>query len=320
MDTPARPPATVLLDLDGTLIDSAPGILGSLAAAFAELGIPLPDGGLPRTLLGPPLYRSLPPLVGADRAPEMLAAYRRIYSEVGVRECLPFDGIEALLHDLAAAGATLAVATSKAEVYANKIVEHRGWTDLFATVCGDTLDADRPTKADVVGEALRRLGNPADVIMVGDRLHDVEGARAHGLGCLGAGWGYAAPGELEEAGALAVYPDPAGLGARALHGAGTARERYVRRVGALGVDQDVKRVGASAAGSSGTSGGTAVPVITAAASADSAGAVSMPDPPCPATNQKPGMLRQGADDRGPVRDERPQPRPARHDRAQAPAG
>ncbi len=123
MDTPARPPATVLLDLDGTLIDSAPGILGSLAAAFAELGIPLPDGGLPRTLLGPPLYRSLPPLVGADRAPEMLAAYRRIYSEVGVRECLPFDGIEALLHDLAAAGATLAVATSKAEVYANKIVE-----------------------------------------------------------------------------------------------------------------------------------------------------------------------------------------------------
>ena len=220
MDTPDRPPATILLDLDGTLIDSAPGILGSLAAAFAELGIPLPDGGLPRTLLGPPLYRSLPPLVGADRAPDMLATYRRIYSEVGVRECLPFDGIEALLHDLTAAGATLAVATSKAEVYANKIVGYRGWTDLFATVCGDTLDAERPTKADVVGEALRRLGNPTDVIMVGDRLHDVEGARVHGLGCLGAGWGYAAPGELEEAGALAVYPDPGSLGA-ALQGAGT---------------------------------------------------------------------------------------------------
>ena len=220
MDTPDRPPGTILLDLDGTLIDSAPGILGSLAAAFAELGIPLPDGGLPRTLLGPPLDRSLPPLVGADRAPDMLAAYRRIYSVVGVRECLPFDGIEALLHDLSAAGATLAVATSKAEVYANKIAGYRGWTDLFATVCGDTLDAERPTKADVVGEALRRLGNPTDVIMVGEPLHDVEGARVHGLGCLGAGWGYAAPGELEEAGALAVYPDPGSLGA-ALHGAGT---------------------------------------------------------------------------------------------------
>ena len=212
MDTPARP-ATVLLDLDGTLIDSAPGILGSLAAAFAELGIPLPDGGLPRTLLGPPLYRSLPALVGAERAPHVLAAYRRIYGEAGIRECVPFDGIEALLRDLAAEGVTLAVATSKAQIYAEKIIEYRGWTDLFATVGGDTLDAARPTKADVVGEVLHRLGGPAGAIMVGDRLHDVEGARAHGLECLGVGWGYAAPGELEEAGALAVYPDPAALSA-----------------------------------------------------------------------------------------------------------
>jgi phosphoglycolate phosphatase len=213
VDSSPRPPATVLLDLDGTLIDSAPGILGSLGAAFAELGIPLPDGGLPHTLLGPPLYRSLPALVGADRAPEVLAAYRRIYADVGIRECLPFDGIDALLRELAGAGVTLAVATSKAQVYAEKIVEYRGWTELFATVGGDTLDAARPTKADVVGEVLRRLGGPKDAIMVGDRLHDVEGARVHGLDCLGVGWGYAAPGELEEAGALAVYPDPAALGA-----------------------------------------------------------------------------------------------------------
>ena len=212
MDTPARPPATVLLDLDGTLIDSAPGILGSLTAAFAELGIPLPDGGLPRTLLGPPLYRSLPQLVGADLAPRVLAAYRRIYGEAGIRECVPFDGIEPLLRDLAGDRVTLAVATSKAQVYAEKIIEHRGWTELFATVCGDTLDAARPTKADVVGEALRRLGGPTDAIMVGDRLHDVEGARTHGLDCLGVGWGYAAPAELEEAGAVAVLPDPEALG------------------------------------------------------------------------------------------------------------
>ena len=213
MDTPARPPATVLLDLDGTLIDSAPGILGSLAAAFAELDIPLPAGGLPRTLLGPPLYRSLPTLVGDDRTPPLLAAYRRIYGDTGIRECVPFDGIDDLLRDLAGDGVTLAVATSKAQVYAEKIVEYRGWTELFATVCGDTLDAARPTKADVVGEALRRLGGPTDAVMVGDRLHDVEGSRTHGLDCLGVGWGYAAPGELEEAGAVAVCPDPAALGA-----------------------------------------------------------------------------------------------------------
>jgi phosphoglycolate phosphatase len=143
----------------------------------------------------------------------VLAAYRRIYADAGIRECLPFDGIDTLLRELAGAGVTLAVATSKAQVYAEKIVEYRGWTELFATVGGDTLDAARPTKADVVGEVLRRLGGPTDAIMVGDRLHDVDGARVHGLGCLGVGWGYAAPGELEEAGALAVYPDPATLGA-----------------------------------------------------------------------------------------------------------
>jgi phosphoglycolate phosphatase len=200
----------VLLDLDGTLVDSAPGILGSLTAAFAELGIPLPDRGLPRTLLGPPLYVSLPSMVG-DAAPALLATYRRIYGEVGLRQSPPFDGIDALLRELTDADVRMAVATSKAQVYAERIVEYRGWTDLFATVCGDTLDGARPTKADVVGEALRRLGPSTATLMVGDRLHDVVGARAHGLDCLGAGWGYAAPGELDEAGAVAVYGEVADL-------------------------------------------------------------------------------------------------------------
>ena len=205
-------PDTVLLDLDGTLVDSAPGILGSLRQAFAELDLPLPDGGLPRTLLGPPLYVSLPSLVGAERAPQLLATYRRIYADQGLSDSAPFAGIDALLRDLAAAGVTTAVATSKAQVYAERIVAERGWTDLFATVGGDTLDGDRPTKADVVGEVLRRLGRPdgaipGGVVMVGDRSHDVVGARKHGLDCLGAGWGYAAPGELQEAGAVAVYAE-----------------------------------------------------------------------------------------------------------------
>ena len=196
---------TVLLDLDGTLVDSAPGILGSLREAFAELDVPLPPGGLPHTLLGPPLYVSLPALVGEEVTPTLLATYRRIYGERGLLECTPFAGVDALLGALAQAGVPMAVATSKAEVYAERIVAHRGWTDLFATVCGDTLDGQRPTKADVVGEALRRLGEPGSAVMVGDRLHDVVGARKHGIDCLGAGWGYAAPGELEEAGAIAVY-------------------------------------------------------------------------------------------------------------------
>jgi phosphoglycolate phosphatase len=209
-------PRTVLLDLDGTLVDSAPGILGSLRKAFAELDVPLPPGGLPHTLLGPPLYVSLPGLVGDAITPDLLATYRRIYGDGGLLDSEPFDGVDALLRELADAGVTTAVATSKAQVYAERIVAHRGWSDVFATVCGDTLDAQRPTKAAVVGEALRRLGNPRAAVMVGDRLHDVAGAREHGLDCLGAGWGYAAPGELEEAGAVAVYATVADLRAALL--------------------------------------------------------------------------------------------------------
>jgi phosphoglycolate phosphatase len=217
-DPAPRDPAhdTLLLDLDGTLVDSAPGILGSLREAFTELDIPLPPDGLPHTLLGPPLYVSLPGLVGADLAPALLATYRRIYGERGLLVSPPFDGIDALLRALVDAGVTMAVATSKAEVYAERIVADRGWTGVFATVCGDTLDGRRPTKADVVGEALRRLGDPAAAVMVGDRLHDVVGAGKHGISCLGAGWGYAAPGELEEAGALAVYAGVADLRAALL--------------------------------------------------------------------------------------------------------
>ena len=215
-DAEVTAPGTVLLDLDGTLVDSAPGILGSLREAFAELDVPLPPDGLPHTLLGPPLYVSLPALVGDDLTPELLAAYRRIYGERGLLESAPFAGVDALLRALVDAGVTTAVATSKAQVYAERIVAHRGWTDVFATVCGDTLDRQRPTKADVVGEALRRLGHPGAAVMVGDRLHDVVGARAHGLDCLGAGWGYAAPGELEEAGAVAVYATVDDLGAALL--------------------------------------------------------------------------------------------------------
>jgi phosphoglycolate phosphatase len=213
---------TLLLDLDGTLVDSAAGILGSLRAAFDELGLPVPEGGFSHELLGPPLYVTLPGIVGEAATPAVVAVYRRIYGDGGLEESPAFPGVDALLRDLADSGVRLAVATSKAQVYAERIVALRGWTDLFATVCGDTLDRERPTKAAVVGEALRRLGaGPDATVMVGDRSHDVLGARTHGLGCLGAAWGYAAAGELEEAGALAVYPDVPALAA-ALQGAVTS--------------------------------------------------------------------------------------------------
>lgn len=198
----------VLLDLDGTLLDSAPGILGSLRRALDEVGIEVLDGALGTHLLGPPLYRSLPSIVGEAGTAAVLPVYRRIYGDGGYSEGTPYPGVEDLLHALAGAGVTMALATSKAEPFARSILAQHGWTDLFTEIVGDTMTGDRPTKASVVGEALRRLGHPtgADLpVMVGDRVHDVEGSAEHGLRCLGVGWGYALPGELEAAGVERVF-------------------------------------------------------------------------------------------------------------------
>ena len=216
--------STMLFDLDGTLSNSAPGILGSLRKSFADVGLPWIGDDAGRSLLGPPFYESLPPFVGTERLPDIIARYREHY-ETGKYDTELYDGIPSLLGAVADRGVTLAVATSKPEGHAVPILDHLGLLDRFATVGGDTFEAERPTKADVVSEVLRRLRHPdpASVLMVGDRSHDVEGAAANGLRCLGAGWGYGSPGELS--GAVEVFDRAADLQAaldRLLAGADAA--------------------------------------------------------------------------------------------------
>jgi len=203
----------VLLDLDGTLSDSAPGILDSLRLAFDEVGVPWVDQATARSLLGPPFWHSLPPLVGADKVDQVVAIYRRHYWDWAMLRTTCYPGVAELLAGLADRGLRLAVATSKAEPQAVRIVEHLGLADYFETVCGDTLDGRRDSKALVVGEALRRLGgpDPDQVLMVGDRSHDVLGAAAHGIGCAGALWGYGSRAELAAAGAVELCRTPAEL-------------------------------------------------------------------------------------------------------------
>jgi phosphoglycolate phosphatase len=207
-------PSVVLLDLDGTLSDSAPGILASLRHAFAVNGIAPLDPQTERSLLGPPFYESLPPLL-PDPAdlPAVIEAYRERYAAGGMYDTAVYDGVPEVLAAASAAGIRLAVATSKPEYFAVPIVERLGLSDRFETVGGDNLDGSLPSKALVIDKVLDRLGRPAPdtVVMVGDRRHDVLGAREHGIACVGAGWGYAAPGELEAAGATAVCGRPADL-------------------------------------------------------------------------------------------------------------
>ena len=200
----------VLLDLDGTLMDSAPGITASAAHAFRALGLPVPDAATLRSFVGPPITESFPAHgVPAERVAEAILAYREQFTATGMWDNAVFEGIPAQLERLRAAGCTLVVATSKPEVFAVPIADRFGITPLVDGVFGAPLD-EHGTKADVIAKALATLGRTADdgpALMVGDREHDVEGGREHGIDCLGVGWGYAGPGELVAAGAVAVIDD-----------------------------------------------------------------------------------------------------------------
>jgi phosphoglycolate phosphatase len=204
----------VLFDLDGTLSDSAPGILAALRHAFVVNDLPPLDAQTERLLLGPPFYESLPPLIGGEeRLPAVLGAYRERYGSGGMFDCATYGGIHAVLAAAHGSGLQLAVATSKPEHYAGPIVEHLGLAQFFVTVGGDELDGSLRTKALVIDKVLDRLGrpDPAEVLMVGDRAHDVLGAREHGIACVGAGWGYGQPDELARAGAEPVCAAPVDL-------------------------------------------------------------------------------------------------------------
>jgi phosphoglycolate phosphatase len=201
----------VLFDLDGTLVDSTPGIWASVRVAAAELGLPEPTPGQLRSMVGPPLEDGfagafgLPP---ADVA-RAVAAYRAYYGAGALLDADVYPGVPELLAALRADGAVLAVATSKPEPFAVRVLAHVGLLPEFAGVHGATLDGAVRHKDQVVGAALAAHPDGERPVLVGDRSHDVLGARAHGLPCIGAGWGPALPGELAAAGAAAVAGSPA---------------------------------------------------------------------------------------------------------------
>ncbi len=183
-------PQLVIFDLDGTLTDSAQGIVSSFRHALAEIGADVPDGDLTSRIVGPPMHHTLQAM-GLEDTAAAIAAYRADYSTRGWAMNRLFDGIPQLLTDLRAAGVRLAIATSKAEPTAQRILEHFGLDEHFDVIAGASLDGVRATKADVMAHALAQLEPlPERVVMVGDRAHDVEGAAAHGIDTVVVGWGY----------------------------------------------------------------------------------------------------------------------------------
>jgi phosphoglycolate phosphatase len=201
----------VLFDLDGTLVDSTPGIWASIRFATARLGLPAPTPGQLNAMIGPPLEDGFAGAFGllpgdVVRAVEL---YRSHYTAGAMFDADVYDGIPELLAGLRADGITLAVATSKPEPFAVQILEHAGLLGRFADVHGATLDGTVRHKDQVVAAALAAHPAGERPVLVGDRSHDVLGARAHGLPCIGAGWGPAPPGELAAAGAAVVAASPA---------------------------------------------------------------------------------------------------------------
>jgi phosphoglycolate phosphatase len=235
----------VLLDLDGTLMDSAPGVTACVAHAFTRLGVPVPSAADLRSFVGPPVADSFLAFgVPAERIPDAIAFYRERYVTDGIDEQTVFDGIPEQLTLLRAAGCVLWVATSKPLPSARIVVERFGLAPLLDGVVGPDFESQEPKSA-TIARALREVGwagGPA--IMVGDRSYDVRGARANGLDTLGVTWGYPAGDELAQAGAVRVIDAVADLAAvvLALLAARTARlGRRSRGDGPLGsVDRLVR--------------------------------------------------------------------------------
>ena len=203
---------TILFDLDGTLTDSQEGITKSVQYALAHFGIQVEDLSSLRKFIGPPLTESFKAFYGMDdeAAHVGLLKYRERFLDVGWAENAVYPGVETMLAQLHRAGKHLLLATSKPELQAKRIMDHFGLSRYFDHICGPGPNApDGYSKADVIRDALGRSGitDYADVVMVGDRHHDVEGAHAVGLPCIGVLYGYGEREELTACGADRIVED-----------------------------------------------------------------------------------------------------------------
>ena len=191
---------TILFDLDGTLTDPAEGITKAVEAALNHYGITVADRAALHKFIGPPLDESFPEFYGFDaaRTAEATEVFRAYFDRQGWRENIPYPGEEVMLRGLRATGKRLLVATSKPEVFALRIMEHFGLAQYFDHICGAPMDnQEGAKKAAVIRGALRRAGveDLSTAVMVGDRRHDIDGARQAGLEAVGVLWGY---GDLQE--------------------------------------------------------------------------------------------------------------------------
>ena len=194
---------TIFFDLDGTLTDSAPGIIHSVQYALKKYGIEAEENDL-RSFIGPPLVHSFQERFGFDhdKALEAVTFYREYFTAGGMFENSVYQGVEEMLQKLKEDGLVLAVATSKPELFSKQILEHFALTRYFDFIGGAAMDESRATKVEVLSYALQELQvDPAKAVMIGDRENDIEAASLLGTESIGVLYGYGSKEELSNAGA-----------------------------------------------------------------------------------------------------------------------
>ena len=224
----ARPGlSTILLDLDGTLVDPAPGIVGSFRHALDALGRPAEPADDLLWVIGPPIRETFAAVLGDQEGVENgVRLYRERYGAWGLFEAAVYDGVPTALSELRANGLNLLVCTSKAAVFARRVVDHFGLSDWLSGVYGPDLDGRFDDKGDLIAHILSVEGLASDqVLMVGDRKHDVLAAARHGIPSIGVLWGYGAEEELRAAGVGTLIAHPSELPAACLEPDAIGRNR-----------------------------------------------------------------------------------------------
>ena len=205
----------LLLDLDGTLVDSAPGIARCLNHALVEVGAaPARECDL-RAMIGRPLFGIFETLLsgaGPDAHARAVEVYRARFDELALAGSRLFPGVEEALHAFRLAGHSLQIVTVKPVDPAVRVLRHLGIDGLFRAVHGAPPDERAVKKSHLVRAALERVQcGPADAVMIGDRAEDMAAARSHGLRAVGVAWGYGRPEELVDAGADYLAADAGDL-------------------------------------------------------------------------------------------------------------
>ena len=196
----------ILFDLDGTLTDSGPGIMNGFEYALGKMGIEIPDRSSLRKFVGPPLGDSFEKTLGfsPEDAAKGIAFYREYYADKGVYENDVYPGVFELLDKLKASGKKMIVATTKAELMANVVMDHFGLRKYFDLMVASN-NTDRKNKIDVLKYAIENGGVDIEkAVMIGDRFYDVTGASHFGIDSVGVLYGYGSRQELVDAGATYI--------------------------------------------------------------------------------------------------------------------